>query len=143
MAKSIKLNSNTYIDSSSVSHNRQKLSDVLNKVLGVVLYENYDGSNGTITLNDSVSNYKFIEIFYKSNDSAYSSVRVDTPNGKRVSLQAFWSVDNVLYGKIKQVLIDNNKINNLAFQQVVIDNGVSPATSLSNFIYITKVIGYK
>ena len=139
MAKSIKLSNETFIDTSSIVYNKIPL----NEILGVVLYENNNGSNETITLNDSVSNYKFIEIFYKSNDDAYSSVRVYTPNGKRVSLQAFWSVDNYCYGKIKQVSISNNKINNLSAQQLVIGSGVSPTISLSNFIYITKVIGYK
>ena len=139
MSKSFKYKDNNYLDSSGIVHNKV----LLNEVLGVVLYENNNGSNETITLNDSVSNYKFIEIFYKSNDNAYSSVRVDTPNGKRVSLQAFWSVDYVLYGKIKQISISDNKINNLAFQQVIIDNGGYPTISLSNFIYITKVVGYK
>lgn len=139
MSKRFKYKDNNYLDSTGIVHNKV----LLNEVLGKVLYENNNGSNETITLNDSASNYKFIEIFYKSNDNAYSSVRVDTPNGKRVSLQAFWSVDNYCYGKIKQVSIDNNKINNLAAQQLVIASGVSPTISLSNFIYITKVIGYK
>lgn len=139
MSKRFKYKDNNYLDSTGIVHNKV----LLNEVLGKVLYENNNGSNETITLNDSVSNYKFIEIFYKSNDSAYSSVRVDTPNGKRVSLQAFWSIDDWCYGKIKQVSISNNKINNLAAQQLVIGSGASPTVSLSNYIYITKVIGYK
>lgn len=139
MSKRFKYKDNNYLDSTGIVHNKV----LLNEVLGKVLYENNNGSNETITLNDSASNYKFIEIFYKSNDNAYSSVRVDTPNGKRVSLLAFWSIDDWLYGKIKQISISDNKINNLAFQQVVIDSGASPTVSLSNYIYITKVIGYK
>lgn len=139
MSKSFKYKDNNYLDSTGIVHNKV----LLNEVLGKVLYENNNGSNETITLNDSASNYKFIEIFYQSNDAACSSVKIANPNGKRVSLQAFWSVDNYCYGKIKQVLIDNNKINNLAFQQLVIPSGASPTISLSNFIYITKVIGYK
>lgn len=139
MSKRFKYKDNNYLDSTGIVHNKV----LLNEVLGKVLYENNNGSNETITLNDSVSNYKFIEIFYKSNDSAYSSVRVDTPNGKRVSLQAFWSIDDWLYGKIKQISISDNKINNLAAQQLVIGSGASPTVSLSNYIYITKVIGYK
>ena len=139
MSKKIKLSNEAFLDTSSVIHNKIPL----NEVLGTILYENNAGSNENITLNDTVSNYKFIEIFYKSNDNAYSSVRVDTPNGKRVSLLAFWSIDDWLYGKIKQISISDNKINNLAFQQVVIPNSASPTVSLSNYIYITKVIGYK
>lgn len=139
MSKRFKYKDNNYLDSTGIVHNKV----LLNEVLGKVLYENNNGSNETVTLNDSASNYKFIEIFYKSNDNAYSSVRVDTPNGKRVSLLAFWSIDDWLYGKIKQVSISNNKINNLAAQQLVIGSGASPTVSLSNYIYITKVIGYK
>lgn len=139
MSKRFKYKDNNYLDSTGIVHNKV----LLNEVLGKVLYENNNGSNETITLNDNVSNYKFIEIFYKSNDSAYSSVRVDTPNGKRVSLQAFWSIDDWCYGKIKQISISDNKINNLAAQQLVIGSGASPTVSLSNYIYITKVIGYK
>lgn len=139
MSKRFKYKDNNYLDSTGIVHNKV----LLNEVLGKVLYENNNGSNETITLNDSASNYKFIEIFYKSNDNAYSSVRVDTPNGKRVSLLAFWSIDDWCYGKIKQISISDNKINNLAFQQVVIPNSASPTVSLSNYIYITKVIGYK
>ena len=38
---------------------------------GTVLYENTNGSNGNITLNDSVENYKYIEISaYKSDDNS-------------------------------------------------------------------------
>lgn len=139
MSKKIKLSNETFLDTSSVIHNKIPL----NEVLGTILYENNTGSNENITLNDTVSNYKFIEIFYKSNDGAYSSVRVEKANSKYVSLQAFWSVDNYCYGKIKQVSISNNKINNLAAQQLVIGSGASPTVSLSNYIYITKVIGYK
>ena len=139
MSKRFKYKDNNYLDSTGIVHNKV----LLNEVLGVVLYENNNGSNENITLNDSASNYKFIEILYQSNDAACSSVKIANPNGKRVSLQAFWSVDNYCYGKIKQVLIDNNKINNLSFQQIVMPSGASPTISLSNFIYITKVIGYK
>lgn len=139
MSKRFKYKDNNYLDSTGIVHNKV----LLNEVLGKVLYENNNGSNENITLNDNTENYKYIEIFYQSNDYAYSSVKVANPNGKRVSLQAFWSVDNYCYGKIKQVSIDNNKINNLAAQQLVIGSDVSPTISLSNFIYITKVIGYK
>lgn len=139
MSKRFKYKDNNYLDSTGIVHNKV----LLNEVLGRVLYENNNGSNENITLNDTVSNYKFIEIFYKSNDGAYSSVRVEKANSKYVSLQAFWSVDNYCYGKIKQVSISNNKINNLAAQQLVIGSGASPTVSLSNYIYITKVIGYK
>lgn len=50
MAKSIKLKNDTYIDSSGVSHNRQKLSDVLNNFKGqlVMALTAYISSGTTI-----------------------------------------------------------------------------------------------
>ncbi len=56
-----------------------------------VLYNDNAGSNGTITLSDNVSNYKYVEIFYykyyTSNDKGYNhSVKVYNPNEKTVSL---------------------------------------------------------
>ncbi len=137
--RKFKYKNNNYLSSSSIVHNKIQLDEVLGKVL----YENANGSNENITLNDNAKNYNFIEIFYKSNDNAYSSVKVANPNGKYVSLQAFWSVGNYCYGKVKQISINDNKINNLISQQVVMADGASLAISLSNFIYITKVIGYK
>lgn len=53
----------------------------------VQLYNNTSGSTGTITLNESVANFEYIEIFYTdSNNKVGGSVKVYSPNGKTASL---------------------------------------------------------
>ena len=45
------------------------LFEAVNEALnGTVLYENAEGSNETITLNDSASNYKYVEIYFKTSE---------------------------------------------------------------------------
>ena len=53
----------------------------------VTLYNNTSGSTGTITLNESVANFEYIEIFYTDNNNKVGgSVKVYSPNGKTASL---------------------------------------------------------
>ena len=52
MAKSIKLKNDTYIDSSGVSHNRQKLSDVLNNFKGQLVMALTAYISGSTTINN-------------------------------------------------------------------------------------------
>ena len=76
-----------------------------------VLYENTSGSNGTITLSETSANFSYIEIFYKTNDEIYSSVKVPSPNGKIVSLMSQWS-GTVVYLKTKMMSISGTTITN-------------------------------
>lgn len=53
----------------------------------VSLYNNASGSTGTITLNESVENFEYIEIFFTDNNNKVGgSVKVYSPNGKTASL---------------------------------------------------------
>lgn len=53
----------------------------------VQLYNNTSGSTGTITLNESVENFEYIEIFFTDNNNKVGgSVKVYSPNGKTASL---------------------------------------------------------
>ncbi len=121
--------------------------DAINSLLPVVLYNNDAGSNDTITLSDSAANYSYLEIFYRSNDNMYQSVKVYNPNGKNVSL--FSTTTNYanlrIYGKTKEVTISDNKIT-LYLQncsQFTINNASTGYVNNDNHIYITRVLGYK
>lgn len=59
MAKSIKLENEIYLDSSGISHNRKRLSEILNST---VLYENSSGTNGNISCSENISNFKYLNI---------------------------------------------------------------------------------
>lgn len=53
----------------------------------VVLYENDSGSNGMITLEEALSNYRYIEIYFTDNNGKSGGyTKVWSPNGKTICL---------------------------------------------------------
>lgn len=53
----------------------------------VDIYNNETGTAGTVTLSESAGNFRYLEIFYRDthgNYPGYNSVKVYSPNGKRV-----------------------------------------------------------
>lgn len=107
-----------------------------------VLYYNANGSNSTITLSDSASNYDYLEIFYKDSDNQYNSVKVFSPNNKKVFLTSSTIYNNKIYYKMKVVGISNTSITNNSTSQMTCDTSGNTITT-DNFIYICKVIGVK
>lgn len=107
----------------------------------VTLYENASGTNTTLTLNDSVANYEDIEIFYKSNDNAYSSVKVNNANNKNICLINMTpnATNNVLYVKATVVKAQNNSITVVDGLEGYGSGGITTG----NKNYIVKVVGYK
>lgn len=107
----------------------------------VTLYENASGTNTTLTLNDSVANYEDIEIFYKSNDNAYSSVKVNNANNKNIVLINMTpnTTNNVLYVKATVVKAQNNSITVVDGLEGYGSGGITTG----NKNYILKVVGYK
>lgn len=113
---------------------------------GDVLYENEEGTNGTVNLNDDLENYKRIKIFYynKNHTGAYSSEEVDEPNGKLVNLSQLvpLKANSRVYLDATTISCSDSSITivdsyNWAYQS-------SPyAVGDANMFYITKVIGYK
>ena len=76
MAKSIKLNNETYIDSSGVIHEKQTLNaiiDELKQLKPTILYDNSNGSTGNITLNESINNFSAFCIFFTKSGRSYST----------------------------------------------------------------------
>lgn len=113
-------------------------------LVGYTLYENATGSNGDITLNDSAANYDYIEIFYRNLDSFYTSTRMYNPNSKTVFLNVnFVAPDGLtIANQSKIVTINGNTITVNRYGEAKIAGG-TPSNTASNYIYITKVIGYK
>ena len=90
----------------------QVYDDDGNLLNGKTIYENNEGSNGNITLSDSATGKKYIDIFYRDNDRTYSSVRVYDPDNKHVDLSTISRWGSVLYIKQKRIAIAGNKIAN-------------------------------
>ena len=134
---------NAYSESESNAYS----CDYSNKAFGgVVLYNNASGSNANITLSDSAGNYDYIEIFFKSIDNIYSSVK--GINGTIIMCHIVSTITNTQYWY--NPVLTTYSINGTSLS---ISNKVSynitnnwtktDSRNTQNNIYITKVIGYK
>lgn len=111
---------------------------------GQVLYDNSTGTNGTVTLSDSAANYDCLEIFYRDNDTTYSSVKVDIPDGKHVDISTIERWGYTLYIKQKRITISGTSITNGNVAEAQFTSAPkNTINTTANNIYITKVIGYK
>ena len=111
----------------------------------LTLYENSSGTNGTVTLSQSASEFSFLEIYYTLNTRSYAtrSVRVPYPNDKTANLD-FSNWYNTTYGMYifsKNVYISGTSIvvSNTGWQYI----GSDRHTENADNIYITKVVGYR
>lgn len=117
------------------------------KMSGVdtVLYNNTTGSNGTITLSSSAANFNYLKIFYRDNDSAYSSVIVYSPNGKRVNLMCFAASAgaDAMYMKARDIYINGTSIATYQnqYSEVTFTKNPGISNAANNRIYITRVVG--
>ena len=106
-----------------------------------VLYSNPSGTNGNITLSDSVANYSSIEIHFRTNDGANyrGSQKLLVSSGTILTSLQYLHCDTVghYWIKGKEALINGVSITNNGYIEV------GTNTSATNCIYITQVLGYK
>lgn len=118
-----------------------------NTTIGVyptLLYQNTSGAMGTITLNQSAANFDFIEIYVLStSDSgtgyAQNCTRVWSPNGKTAWLTTGYCSSGAYNLKLCSALISGNQITRPYGHWEFNAN----EQSTTNYIGITRVIGYK
>lgn len=111
-------------------------------ISGQVLYNSASGTAGTVTLSDSVENYTYLEIFYRSSgDNACSSVKVFSPNGKLVHLGTIHYIADYDYAKFALVSVSGSMITFSQNYQITLKNNGS-VYSAENAIFITRVVGY-
>ncbi len=115
-----------------------------------ILYNNPSGSNGNITLLDNAENYDYLEIFFVDNNKHdYNSLKFN-PNRENItlSLQSGYTDSSGLHWTSRFSVF------NISGKNVTSDdtrNGLANITNnfnikeirSGNFIYITKIIGYK
>ncbi len=116
------------------------------KIEGTVLYDNATGTTGNVTLSETSANFSYLEIFYKDESSNYSSVKVYSPNGKKISLQTMKCATGSIQFYMKLVTISGTTISSgTADGYTQIFNAGSSAgyNNSLNYILITRVVGYK
>ena len=50
------------------------------------LYQNDSGTSGTITLSEDSGSFEYLEVFFRADGGSFASVKIYSPNGKRVHL---------------------------------------------------------
>lgn len=111
---------------------------------GVVLFN--EASVLTANLNDNVSNYKYIDIFYNAFNSQSHSVRVNADETNVILLQTVHSgSDGSINFNSRGVKLNGNQIVTEAerYSATAISLAKEISISHTNNITITKVVGYK
>ena len=117
-------------------------------LLPITLYNDSNGSDGIITLNNSTANYSYLEIFYTDeNDKINNSVKIHNPNGKYIVLSSIDVETNKnTYIRRTEYLISGNTItpdtNNSGYV-LIADNLISTTASGTNNLKITRVLGWE
>lgn len=103
----------------------------------------YNGSSkANITLNETVENFNYIEIFYFSGGGGYNNVKIYSPHGKQAYLITNAVNAGTSYFQNKLVNISGTSITNAVFNQTAVGTGTTNTTNDNN-ISITRVIGYR
>lgn len=108
-----------------------------------VLYDGgTTGTTGSVTLSESVANFSRLKIFYRNNDSYYSSVEVWQPQGKTVTLICDSApTGNAWYGKVGTYSISGTTLTKLRSLQL--GAGSSAGAVGDAYIVVTRVEGWK
>ena len=117
--------------------------DILNAIQGESLYSTTSGSAGSIQLSNSAANYDKLYIEFIDNDGTVGSKEITSPNGKNIYLSITYP-GSVAYKKDVIVAISSTSITPQTYSTITFRNNQSPTiNSSTNYIYITKVIGFK
>lgn len=134
------------------------ISKIKEAVNGVVLFIGGEGgqAQGVVTLYDSVANYDYIEIYFRSDDNAFDCVKVFNPNGKKTILSVVRKRYNPkdtyphkIWLKTTEYAINDNKLtpNKISdipyYGNFSFDSGKTFGYDTTQYIHIHKVIGYK
>lgn len=105
-----------------------------------ILYSNEEGSSGDITLSEAVSNYEYIEVYYKVGTSFFFA-KAYAEDGKNVVLNAYeWNEDRVHF-RTKTINISGTSLKVNRRGLIELYNNQINFVSTDNSIFITKVVG--
>lgn len=102
-----------------------------------ILYINYDGTTGTLTLDETAENFSMLEIHYGDSDHIVS-MRISNPNGKKTTLPYHFYTGGFAQVEFKEVLISGTSVTYLNSYYFHKD-----AQGESNDLKIYRVFGYR
>lgn len=106
------------------------------------LYDNAEGTTGTVTLSDSAANYQILEIYYRAIIYGICSSRIAGPEGNNGLLTAIHMHNNAEWLKGTTVSISGATITPISYVTGWANNGDPLSSEALNNIYIIRVIGY-
>ena len=114
----------------------------------VVLYNNSAGTRATVTLSESAANFEYIEIYFMDNNAAHhSSMKIFSPNGKRVDLALIEASSNSTYIRRTRYQISGTSltptISNGGGYFLATNSSVSFSGLGTNYIFVYRVVGYR
>lgn len=141
MSKSIKLKNDIFIDTTSISHKRERLDLVIENLKPTILFEGtHDTSKKYVDLLDDVSNYKYIEVYIGLYRIQYTKMVITGNEGLSTVVDTTWA--DTLYirytqlkAKDKKILIESDKL-------TWVYNGGAVGQRDTNS-QIKKVVGYR
>ena len=123
---------------------KSSIVNSVNSLEPVILYNNESGTNSNFSLNDDVSNYKYIEVYTKQNNYtlAYKCQKIYNPNGKNIAIDYLYYMNDKLYGNGVQITFSGKNATLSGGFGYTTGAGGQYVTA-SNTINIVRVIGYK
>ena len=148
--KVTRVNVNEKIDEINFQNNEldTKISNQETKIntarAGVELYSS-NGTSGTITLSDNVSNYDYLWIYWRNNEGTYFYSKTSP------KLQPKWGLGEHHYSSTDGYYVFNSKYITISDTTITQGNvgyanvktNIYPNARVENHIYILRVIGYK
>lgn len=141
------------VNSDSTSQEDTYSSDYLNtkfatfQNIPVTLYNNTSGTTGQVNLSETSANFTYIEIFFKTNDNDYGSIKVYQPNGKKVAIfvnhPTGTTQNTTNYMKSRILSISGTTMTTTGYSEIAINHSASPTIAQTNNIYVVRVIGYR
>ncbi len=146
----VNLKNDLVLKSENIEYNNDLLKNILdelnNDILrATTLYSNSSGNNGSVTLSDDVSNYKYIEIFGFTQmfyDSIYTKYDVESPKN---IINISWVGSNNHQCRLCTAcytINSNQLILTYDYRTTIFDKAVTEM-DVKNELFITKVIGWK
>lgn len=105
------------------------------------LYSNGNGTQSTITFSESVYNYTYLRVYYRSNDWYWGS-SIAIPDAK-IALTSGTATSSKTYFKTTVVTLSGTTLTFGNSSECSISTSGSAGMGTSNNIYVLRVIGYK
>lgn len=110
----------------------------------VILYDNSTGTNGNLTLEDNIENYRFYEVYFSREGNNYSSIRMSTDFLTNIQLLVTVYLGNITRLYTDSITISGTSLTRDYSRYINFPN--SPTTynvGANTGLLIYKIIGYK